>query len=342
MTFVCPLPKLPPLLQFRRKQEKSKDEAFQEKIREHNKRRFQNAWDTIKSNADVVKFRNPYKDETIIIPLRLHRHLSIIQSEPSDYMTQNRLLYLSNWVIQEPRILEGYLTEKCLIQKTEQISYMRFLTPCYNPHAIYPTHYFETIQQHFHDRDSLWGKDEFRTRGFWADRSYYSAWTKAILKKYKDVLVAAKIFSAIEATSEFFHKDTMIYKGFLKYWSSTTNSFHLPIGEVSITLWDLHRMAGLPISGSFLDEYVPTNEEFAYVAPNRTPKILASTIKLFREMSCLHDVHKISPLQWLAHFSRYLLFPSSHRAELEATRKKIKGPAKFTTETELAAFLLIG
>ncbi|XP_058111034.1 uncharacterized protein LOC131253976 [Magnolia sinica] len=132
----------------------------------------------------------------------------------------------------------------------------------------------------------------------------------------------------------------MIYKGFLKYWSSTTNFFHLSFGEVSITLWDLYRMASLPISGSFLDEYIPSNKEFSYVAPNRTPKNTVSTIALFHETFYLADVDKISPLQWLAHFSRYLVFPSSHCAELEANCKKIRGIAEFSTQTELASFLV--
>jgi hypothetical protein len=94
-------------------------------------------------------------------------------------------------------------------------------------------------------------------------------------------------------------------KAFLNYWCPSTNSFHLPGGEMSITLWDIFKIAGLPITGKIFDEYVPTNEEFAYISsPDRIPSISESTIELFKEMVKFPNIHKLHPMQWMAHFSR--------------------------------------
>lgn len=50
---------------------------------------------------------------------------------------------------------------------------------------------------------------------------------------------------------------------FMQFWSPVTNSFHLPCGEMSISFLDLRILRGLPIQGEPVDEYTPTNAEFA-------------------------------------------------------------------------------
>ena len=52
-------------------------------------------------------------------------------------------------------------------------------------------------------------------------------------------------------------------KAFYKCWSPTINTLHTSIGKVSISLWDLYRIAGLSISGSFYDEMVLSVEELS-------------------------------------------------------------------------------
>ena len=43
----------------------------------------------------------------------------------------------------------------------------------------------------------------------------------------------------------------------------TINTLHTSIKKVSIYLWDLYRIVGLPIIGSFYDEMVPSAEELS-------------------------------------------------------------------------------
>ena len=52
-------------------------------------------------------------------------------------------------------------------------------------------------------------------------------------------------------------------KAFCERWCPTTNTLHTSIGEVSISLWDLYHIVGLPITGSFYDEMVPSAEELS-------------------------------------------------------------------------------
>ena len=52
-------------------------------------------------------------------------------------------------------------------------------------------------------------------------------------------------------------------RAFCERWCPITNTLHTSIGEVSISLWELYRIAGLPIIGSFYDEMVPSTEELS-------------------------------------------------------------------------------
>ncbi|KAH7854834.1 hypothetical protein Vadar_018209 [Vaccinium darrowii] len=51
-----------------------------------------------------------------------------------------------------------------------------------------------------------------------------------------------------------------VFKAFLERWSPDTNTFHASYGELGFSLWDLHRISGLPILGEFYEEYAPTND----------------------------------------------------------------------------------
>jgi hypothetical protein len=52
-------------------------------------------------------------------------------------------------------------------------------------------------------------------------------------------------------------------QAFFEYWCSATNTLHTSVGEISITLWDLCRIGGLPLFGSFYDEVVPSAKEMS-------------------------------------------------------------------------------
>uniref|UniRef100_A0A2N9I9P1 Aminotransferase-like plant mobile domain-containing protein n=1 Tax=Fagus sylvatica TaxID=28930 RepID=A0A2N9I9P1_FAGSY len=74
----------------------------------------------------------------------------------------------------------------------------------------------------------------------------YWEWLEDILSRNKKTLTDAKIYGA-----------------FFEYWCPATNTLHTSVGEISITLWDLCRIGGLPLFGSFYDEVVPSAKEMS-------------------------------------------------------------------------------
>ena len=52
-------------------------------------------------------------------------------------------------------------------------------------------------------------------------------------------------------------------QAFFEYWCPATNTLHTSVGEISITLWDLCRIGGLPLFGSFYDEVVSSAKEMS-------------------------------------------------------------------------------
>ena len=50
-------------------------------------------------------------------------------------------------------------------------------------------------------------------------------------------------------------------KAFYECWSLSTNTLYTLVGEISITLWDLSILGGLPCTGAFYDEVVPNTQE---------------------------------------------------------------------------------
>ncbi|XP_058087073.1 uncharacterized protein LOC131234307 [Magnolia sinica] len=91
---------------------RNKAEEFQEKIREHNRKKLQNSWESIQVIKGIMKFNNPYKQGMVVIPLSLHRHQSILNFEPRDQMDGEKLAFTKSWSSRELKILEGILLPK--------------------------------------------------------------------------------------------------------------------------------------------------------------------------------------------------------------------------------------
>ncbi|OAY77718.1 hypothetical protein ACMD2_26782, partial [Ananas comosus] len=71
----------------------------------------------------------------------------------------------------------------------------------------------------------------------------------------------AGILGGIVASRGKYSKNINIIKALVELWCSETNTFHLPYGEVGISLWEIRELSGLPIIGDMYDEYIPPNSE---------------------------------------------------------------------------------
>ncbi|CAH9076109.1 unnamed protein product [Cuscuta europaea] len=88
--------------------------------------------------------------------------------------------------------------------------------------------------------------DEFRfITGYWD-------WAEDILSMSKSVLDEGLIYNVVYASLFTYDRCTNAVQAFCEAWCPTTNTLLTSIGELTITLWDLHVVGGLPIIGDAL------------------------------------------------------------------------------------------
>ncbi|KAK4397877.1 hypothetical protein Sango_1263200 [Sesamum angolense] len=108
---------------------------------------------------------------------------------------------------------------------------------------------------------------EFRyTKGYWE-------WTEDVLNRCGDRLRYLKIHDVVYAS--LYDHNSDIVKAFCETWYPLTNTLLTSVGELSISLWDLHELAGLPMTGCLYDEAVPSALVLIGVDEKRERFILA-------------------------------------------------------------------
>ncbi|KAG9444996.1 hypothetical protein H6P81_016336 [Aristolochia fimbriata] len=92
---------------------------------------------------------------------------------------------------------------------------------------------------------------------------FYFEWADAVLRTCSERLVAVDLVHAVR-TSMFRNGCCgNVVTVFTEVWCSSTNSIFTREGELSISLWDMHRLGGLPITGGIFDETFPSVEDFS-------------------------------------------------------------------------------
>ncbi|KAL0362151.1 UNVERIFIED_CONTAM: hypothetical protein Scaly_1170300, partial [Sesamum calycinum] len=116
--------------------------------------------------------------------------------------------------------------------------------------------------------DAKWDGDlrftgEFRyTKGYWE-------WTEDVLSRCGDRLRHLKIYDVVYASLFTYDHNSDIVKAFCEAWCSLTNTLLTSAGKMSISLWDLHELVGLPMTGCLYDEVVPSALELTGVDEKR-------------------------------------------------------------------------
>ncbi|KAL0404344.1 UNVERIFIED_CONTAM: hypothetical protein Sradi_2075200 [Sesamum radiatum] len=92
------------------------------------------------------------------------------------------------------------------------------------------------------------------TKGYWE-------WNEDVLSRCGKRLCLINAYDTVYALLFTYDHNSVIIKVFCKAWCPFTNTLLTSFGELSISLWDLHDLAGLPMVGCLYDEVVPSTLE---------------------------------------------------------------------------------
>ncbi|KAH0645171.1 hypothetical protein KY284_033055 [Solanum tuberosum] len=96
------------------------------------------------------------------------------------------------------------------------------------------------------------------TSGYWE-------WVEDVLARCKETLDNIKTFVAIFASMFTYDHNENVLQDFCENCRPSTNMVSTFVGELSISLWDLRTIGGLPVHGSFYDEVIPSAKELTHV-----------------------------------------------------------------------------
>jgi len=82
----------------------------------------------------------------------------------------------------------------------------------------------------------------------------YWEWVEHILTCFESQLRTCCLIDAVCASLYTCDCDPHVVHTFCVAWCPKTNSLHIIHGEISISLWDLYELSGLPIYGQIYDE----------------------------------------------------------------------------------------
>ncbi|KAL0298229.1 UNVERIFIED_CONTAM: hypothetical protein Sangu_3152800 [Sesamum angustifolium] len=125
-----------------------------------------------------------------------------------------------------------------------------------------------TLGRSIIEGDAKWDGDlrfigEFRyTKGYWE-------WTEDMLSRCGDRLCHLKIYDAVYASLFTYDHNSDIVKAFCEAWCPFKNTLVTSAREMSISLWNLHELAGLPITDCLYDEVVLSALELTGVDEKR-------------------------------------------------------------------------
>ena len=117
----------------------------------------------------------------------------------------------------------------------------------------------------------------------------YWEWTEDVLFHFDKALTSAGIADAVHASLFTYDCNKDVMRAFCEAWCPDTNTLHVAAGEVSISLWDLHKLGGLPMhEKNFYDEVIPSAAELTRY--NNEGKFLPKTCEYL--FAAFHHLRK--------------------------------------------------
>ncbi|GAA0158968.1 hypothetical protein LIER_15864 [Lithospermum erythrorhizon] len=112
-------------------------------------------------------------------------------------------------------------------------------------------------------------------------------------------LSTAGIYQAVRASLYIYEYSNPLMKVFVECWSPSPKNLLLPYSELSISLWDLYKLGGLPIAGHLMDEVVPSTEciSSSLDKKGRIPEPCRSLLHAYHHLATSSSYLSISPAE---------------------------------------------
>jgi len=124
----------------------------------------------------------------------------------------------------------------------------------------------------------------------------YWEWTENILGSSQEVFGTAQIYDVIYASLFTYDRNSDILQPFCDALCPKTNTLLTYVGKLSIYLWDLHTLGGLPILGSLYEEILPEARELVGFDEKRTKYIPRTCEYCLRHFTIFGGLIKKYPL----------------------------------------------
>ena len=132
-------------------------------------------------------------------------------------------------------------------------------------------------------------------RGEFSYLPKYWEWLEDILSRNTKVLSDANLYEPLLASLFTYDRNPHVLQAFLKCWCTATTTLHTSVGEIYISLWDLHSISGLPVYGSFYKAVVPKSKEISSLPLWYHPLFIA-----FHHLSLeLGSSHLVTTAAWV-------------------------------------------
>jgi len=105
-----------------------------------------------------------------------------------------------------------------------------------------------------------------------------------------------RLYDGLYASLFAYDMGLTIFKAFYELWCHTTNTFCIESGSISISLWDLWAIGGLPADGAYYEEVIPSTKELLSTGhgDNDIPMTYSFLFSAFHRLC--QDVHSIVQL----------------------------------------------
>ncbi|KAJ1698966.1 hypothetical protein LUZ63_007478 [Rhynchospora breviuscula] len=190
-----------------------------------------------------------------------------------------------------------------------------FLGPAGRPDPS-PVHLLST--EMMTGRVMPWSPDFLRLSGHLEVSLGQVEWTRYVLSHMSDLLRHVHLYEGIFLSLFDYPHDPILFRAFATNWNYITNTLFLADREMTITIWEIFQLTGLPIFGRPYEEWVPPDADLFGIRSNgqpRYPDSLRQMYDIYYGIAATHPRDGFHPMvsfrNWIRFFMNRVLTESS-------------------------------